>query len=56
MAIALADGFVQPPACASNAVQGAGGYHFTNASRVEGRVVAEEPEILLYIPEAGRLS
>ena len=56
VAIALADGFVRPPACASMAGQGAMGYHYTNAGRVDGRVVAEEPEILLYIPEADRLS
>lgn len=56
VAVALADGFVQPPACASMAGQGAGGYHYTNASRVDGRVLAEEPETLLYISEAGRLS
>lgn len=56
VAVALADGFVRPPACASSAAQGAGGFHYTNASRVDGRVVAEEPETLLYIPEAGRLS
>lgn len=55
VAIALADGFVPPPACASEAGQGAMGYHYTSASRVDGRVVAEEPEILLYLPEAGRL-
>lgn len=56
VAIALADGFVQPAGCASMAGLGAGGYHYTNPSRVDSRVVAEEPETLLYIPEAGHLS
>jgi hypothetical protein len=55
VATAIADGFVAPPACASLPGQGAGGYHYTNTSRVDGRVVAEEPETLLYIPEAGQL-
>lgn len=54
VAIALADGFVKPPNCASMAGQGAMGYHYTNASRVDNRVVAEEPEILVFMPQAGR--
>lgn len=55
VAVALADGFVAPAACASSAGQGAGGYHYTNPSRIDGRAVAEEPETLLYIPEGGAL-
>ena len=55
VAAALADGFVAPPTCASSTGQGAGGYHYTNPSRVDGRVTAEEPETLLYIPEGGVL-
>jgi hypothetical protein len=55
VAAALADGFLAPPTCASLAGQGAGGYHYTNPGRVDGRVVAEEPETLLYIPENGGL-
>ena len=55
VAAALADGFIQASPCEAVAGVGAMGHHYLNPARMDGRIVLTEPEVLLYIPEGGRL-
>jgi hypothetical protein len=52
--VALQDGFIADPLCVSSPA-GAMGIHYVNPGRMDDRLLAGEPEILLYIPEEGRL-
>jgi len=52
---ALADGFIQASPCEAVAGVGAMGHHYLNPARMDGRIVLTEPEVLLYIPEGGRM-
>lgn len=52
--VALADGFIADPVCVSSPA-GAMGIHYFNPGRMDGRLTAGEPEVLLYIPENGLL-
>ena len=54
VSVALAEGFIADPFCVSSPA-GAMGIHYVNPQRIDGRVTAGEPEVLLYIPEDGRL-
>jgi len=55
VAVALAEGFIQASPCEAVAGRGAMGHHYVNPARVDGRLVVSQPEVLLYIPEGGRL-
>lgn len=54
VSVALQEGFIADPFCVSSPL-GAMGIHYFNPGRMDGRVTAGEPEILLYLPEGGRL-
>lgn len=53
-ATALRDGFIADPVCIESPA-GAMGIHYVNPGRMDGSLRVDEPEILLYLPEAGRL-
>lgn len=55
VAVALAEGFVQASPCESLAGRGAMGHHYLNPARMDGRLAIGEPEVLLYIPDGGRM-
>lgn len=55
VAVALQDGFVADPVCVAAPGLGAMGIHYVNGSRVDDRLIAEQPEILLYVREGGAL-
>ena len=52
VAIALQEGFVSTVTCVSGPL-GTMGVHYVNVSRLDGRLTAAEPEVLLYLPENG---
>ncbi|HKZ31771.1 MAG TPA: hypothetical protein VJ648_05380 [Vicinamibacteria bacterium] len=54
VSVALQEGFVADPVCVSSPL-GTMGVHYVNPSRSDARVTAGEPEILLYLPEGGRM-
>lgn len=55
IAVALAEGFVQASPCEQLAGSGAMGHHYLHPARMDGRLVLSEPEVLLYIPDGGRM-
>lgn len=54
VSVALADGFRPEPVCVSSPAGGMG-IHYVNPGRMDGTLMAGEPEVLLYIPEGGSL-
>lgn len=54
VAVAMQDGFVAEPVCISSPA-GAMGMHYGNRARQDGRLVAGEPEVLLYVPDGARM-
>lgn len=53
VSVALQDGFIADPICVSAGPRGAMGIHYLNPGRMDDLLVAEEPEILLYVRENG---
>ena len=56
VSVALQDGFLASPICVTRP-EGTMGIHYFNRARIfdGGRLSASEPEMLLYLPENGRL-
>jgi hypothetical protein len=54
VSVALRDGFFQASPCIAGPA-GAMGFHYLNPARLDATAAAEELEILLYVPEGGRL-
>lgn len=54
VSVALQEGFIADPVCVSSP-GGAMGIHYVNPARMDDRLAAGEPEVLLYIPEGASL-
>ena len=54
VAVAIREGFVADPICVASPAGGMG-IHYVNEARIDTMLNIVEPEVLLYIPEGGRL-
>jgi len=54
VSVALQDGYVADPFCVASPA-GTMGIHYLNSQRIDNLLVAERPEILLYVNEGGAL-